>query len=343
MRIASRYHPALVAIHWIVGLLIIADLAIGTNVLVNIPNTDPRKLEGLRAHMLGGLAILFLMTLRLGVRLNTAQPDEATTGSLILDRIAWASHRLLYVAVFGMALSGLTLAIQARVPQAAFLHEGALPASFWTFPLRWVHFVFAKALMGLIALHIAGAGYHALVRRDGLLARMWFGVRAMAPAGEAATRPAAPLTVRAAPWFSRLVLGAATVLFVAIGLKFVLDPAGAAAQSGIVLSDPLGFTDTRAGSGGFPLAIAVGIAFCLTTGRRLTGLAAIAIVIATVLAARLLGVALDGTLARSAKLIAPEVVLLTLSLAATTLELRVRSPQPSLGLIPQLRSLAQPD
>lgn len=165
----------------------------------------------------------------------------------------------------------------------------------------------------------------------------------IAVAGEATAPAGPPLAVRATPWFSRLVLGAATVLFLAIGLKYVLDPAGAAAQSGIMLSDPLGFTDTRAGFGGFPMAIAAGLAFCLATGRRLTGLTSIAIVIATVLAARLLGVALDGTLARSARLIAPEAVLLGLSLTATALELRRRSPHPSLGLIPQLHSLAQPD
>jgi cytochrome b561 len=35
--------------------------------------------------------------------------------------------------------------------------------------------------MALIALHVTGALYHVLVRRDGLLRRMWFG-RRIAPA-----------------------------------------------------------------------------------------------------------------------------------------------------------------
>jgi cytochrome b561 len=36
--------------------------------------------------------------------------------------------------------------------------------------------------MGLIALHVAGALYHTLILRDGLLRRMFFGRRALAKA-----------------------------------------------------------------------------------------------------------------------------------------------------------------
>jgi cytochrome b561 len=52
-----------------------------------------------------------------------------------------------------------------------------LPADFWVYPLRYVHFFFAKLLMVLIALHVLGALYHLIFRRDGLFRRMWFGKR----------------------------------------------------------------------------------------------------------------------------------------------------------------------
>jgi hypothetical protein len=35
----------------------------------------------------------------------------------------------------------------------------------------------SRMLMALIALHILGALYHTLLRKDGLLRRMWFGRR----------------------------------------------------------------------------------------------------------------------------------------------------------------------
>src|SRR5215475_14039471 len=94
----SRYHPLLVTLHWLLAVLIIAALALGAFVMAPTPNTDPMKLEALRSHMLGGSVILVLMLVRLAVRSRTAQPAPARTGRAILDRLAWASHRLFYVA-----------------------------------------------------------------------------------------------------------------------------------------------------------------------------------------------------------------------------------------------------
>src|SRR5438132_12481452 len=127
----SRYHPLLVAMHWVLALLIIAALGLGALVMVRIPNTDPMKLEALRSHMIGGSLILLLMLTRLVVRARTAHPAPASTGNRTLDRLAWASHRLFYVAVLGMAGSGLFMAIQTGLPAIVFGGAGALPADFW--------------------------------------------------------------------------------------------------------------------------------------------------------------------------------------------------------------------
>lgn len=55
--------------------------------------------------------------------------------------------------------------------------EGTLPPDFDTYPPRAIHGAFAGVLMALIALHVAAALWHQVVRRDGLMARMWFGPR----------------------------------------------------------------------------------------------------------------------------------------------------------------------
>jgi cytochrome b561 len=52
-----------------------------------------------------------------------------------------------------------------------------MPADFWAYKLRTAHYLISRALWALIALHIAGALYHSLIRKDGLLRRMWFGRR----------------------------------------------------------------------------------------------------------------------------------------------------------------------
>jgi len=176
----SRYHPLLVTLHWILAVLIIAALALGALVMVNIPNNDPMKLEALRSHMGGGMLILLLMLVRLVVRMRTQRPAAASTGNPALDRLAWISHRLFYVAVFGMAVSGLLMALQARLPAILFGSGGALPTDFWVFPMRTFHYLFSRVLMTLIALHVVGALYHTLVLRDGLLRRMFLGRRSIA-------------------------------------------------------------------------------------------------------------------------------------------------------------------
>jgi cytochrome b561 len=173
----SRYHPLLVGLHWVLAFLIIAALTLGAFVMVKIPNSDPMKLEALRSHMTGGVLILFLMLIRLFVRSRTAHPAPATARHLLLDRVAWVSHRVLYTAAFGMAASGLFMALQTGLPSILFAGQGSLPPDFWVFPVRTVHYLISRVLMTLIALHIAGALYHTLILRDGLLSRMFFGRR----------------------------------------------------------------------------------------------------------------------------------------------------------------------
>src|SRR5579864_3204961 len=175
-----RYHPALVVLHWALALLIIAALALGALVMVNIPNTSPMKLEALRSHMSGGMAILVLMLIRLVIRARTAHPAPVSAGHPLLDRMAWLSHRMFYGTVIIMAGSGIIMALQTGLFDTVFLGNGNLPADFWAFPVRFVHYVASRILMTLIAVHVVAAFYHALVLRDGLLRRMFFGRRTTA-------------------------------------------------------------------------------------------------------------------------------------------------------------------
>jgi len=184
----SRYHPALVALHWALAFLIIAALALGALVMVKIPNTSPMKFEALRSHMSGGMVILMLMLLRLAIRTQTAHPAPASAGHRLLDRLAWLSHRMFYGTVIVMASSGIVMALQSGLFASVFLGHGTLPADFWAFSVRYVHYVASRILMVLIAVHIVAAFYHALVLRDGLLGRMFFGRRKIAGEGSLGTK-----------------------------------------------------------------------------------------------------------------------------------------------------------
>ena len=114
----SRYHPLLVALHWLVALLVFMALAAGL-FLKGLPN-EPAKIAPLGIHMAIGLTILLLMAVRLLTRLLTSKPATATAGSVFLDRVGVAVHWLLYLAVFGMALSGLGTSAQAGLADIVF-------------------------------------------------------------------------------------------------------------------------------------------------------------------------------------------------------------------------------
>jgi hypothetical protein len=126
---------------------------------------------------------------------------------------------------------------------------------------------------------------------------------------------------KVSPWISRLIILAAAGLFTAISLKFILDPQGSAAASGITIEPGLAYTSTRTGFGGFPLGFALILLFCLLSSRRLlAGLAFIATVTAVILLVRVYAAAADNTFAASAYLLAPEIVITTISLLGVWLE-----------------------
>jgi peptidoglycan/LPS O-acetylase OafA/YrhL len=111
-----------------------------------------------------------------------------------------------------------------------------------------------------------------------------------------------------------------------ISAKFVLDPQHAAASSGITIEPGIGYTNTRAGFGGFPLGFAVILVFCLFSSRRLlAALAAIATVAAVILAVRLYGAQQDATFSQSAHLLIPEAAIFVVSLLAALMEGRRRA------------------
>lgn len=174
----TRYHPALVVLHWLLALMILGALAAGALILDETPNSDPFKLTSLMMHMSLGISILVLMLVRLVVRLRTPKPPHADIGNDLLNRGAVLGHWGLYILVIAMCASGMALSAAAGLPAIVFGGSGApLPESFDIYTPRLVHGAIAPLLGLLIVGHVAAALYHQYVRKDGLFRRMWFGDR----------------------------------------------------------------------------------------------------------------------------------------------------------------------
>ena len=173
-----RYHPLLVILHWLLALMIIMGLIMGSNVLAETPNTDPQKLISLAMHMGMGLLILVLTILRLIVRLSTRKPPHADIGNGLLNKGAVAAHWAFYLLVIAMCASGIGMSVLTGLPDIVFGGSGApLPPTFDHLPPRAAHGLFATLLTLLILAHVAAGLYHQFVRKDGLFGRMWFGER----------------------------------------------------------------------------------------------------------------------------------------------------------------------
>ena len=174
----TRYHPALITLHWLLAVLILATLIIGFFVLADMPNTDPSKISILRLHMIVGMVIFALMVARLIVRIMTSRPADATTGFRSLDRLAPVTHYAFYILVLLMVGTGLSTAKLSGLTEIVFGNSGEpLPADLMVYPTFVGHIIVATIFVGLIGLHVLGALYHQFVRKDGLLTRMQFGSR----------------------------------------------------------------------------------------------------------------------------------------------------------------------
>ena len=174
----ARYHPALVALHWIMALMIIMALFFGKVLLSAMSNSDPAKVEGLAGHMTIGLVLGGLLVLRLGVRLLSESPPHAKTGTAFLDRVGAATHWVMYLLVALMVASGIGIAMSTGLFPIVFGASGdPLPESFNGLAPRVAHGIVSTLLLALLALHVLAALYHQFVLRDGLFRRMWFGRR----------------------------------------------------------------------------------------------------------------------------------------------------------------------
>ncbi len=174
----KRYHPLLVALHWVLAIMIIMGLVMGKNVLSATPNTDPEKLFYLKMHMSAGIVILVLMSVRFIVRLFSAKPPHADIGNTLLNKLGTTTHYLFYVVVILMAGSGLATANLAGLPEIVFGgSSAALPADFSEYPPRIAHGILGTVLLLLIVGHVLAFLYHQFVRKDSLFSRMWFGRR----------------------------------------------------------------------------------------------------------------------------------------------------------------------
>jgi cytochrome b561 len=169
-------HPtAIRALHWAVAAAVLAEFGLALARMAAESTSLRHTL--LAFHQPLGLLIGAATLLRAGVRLRLglAQWQEPVPRA-----VGWASaavHGLSYVLLLSLPMLGLALA-NAHGHAVTLPGLGALPALLPADPdladsLEEWHGRLAWLLAALIGLHVAAAGWHQWVRRDGLLDAMW--------------------------------------------------------------------------------------------------------------------------------------------------------------------------
>ncbi len=162
-------------LHWAAALAVLSLLGTG---FAAANATDPSaKAALLRLHLPLGLLALGLTLLRLLVWWRDARagrrPGPIPCTPAWQRGAAKAVHLLLLALSLGMAASGIgMMALSGAAP--AIFGGGALP-DFHAFVPRIPHGIGARLISVLVVLHVAAALHHALIRRDGTLARMGLG------------------------------------------------------------------------------------------------------------------------------------------------------------------------
>jgi cytochrome b561 len=144
---------------------------------------SPWRLQLYNWHKWAGMGVLALSLLRLGWRLW--HPPPALPRALQQAMPAWQRrlhqgvHLALYALFLAVPLLGWTYSSAAGFPVVLFgvwpLPDLVPVRPEWVDLLKALHRLAAYSLMALVGLHVAGALKHALLDRDGLLARMGLG------------------------------------------------------------------------------------------------------------------------------------------------------------------------
>ena len=162
------------ALHWIIVLLIINQWVIGMR--ADALPLGMAKLQALAWHKSFGVTILALAVVRLAWRWMNPVPDLAAETRPWERVLAKISHVLLYGLIFALPLTGWLMSSAKNYPVSWFslvqLPDLVAPSEALFQQMRSLHHSLFAVLVGVAALHIAGALKHHFIDRNDVLKRM---------------------------------------------------------------------------------------------------------------------------------------------------------------------------
>ncbi len=174
----SLYSGTARFLHWLTVLLLAVQFPVGFYMAyrgntLNVWDSLTNSLYS--GHKLSGLLILLIVVLRLLYRTTQGAPPDEPTLEPWQRVIGHLNHWLLYALLVAAPIAGyigvalfpaLDIFGLFKLPAVVAANKEAAPAAFA------VHMYLVLALAALVALHVAAALYHYLIRKDDVLGRM---------------------------------------------------------------------------------------------------------------------------------------------------------------------------
>jgi cytochrome b561 len=170
----ERYGAISKSFHWLMAFTIIFMLCLGFYMGGAEELTDKIKLYGL--HKSIGVAILILVTLRVLWHLYSKRPPLVDGMKPREKLAAHAGHIFLYLAMFGMPMSGWLLSSAAGRSVSFFglftLPDLIAPDDALRDIFGAMHYFLAFGLIAMIIGHVGAALKHHFISKDATLKRM---------------------------------------------------------------------------------------------------------------------------------------------------------------------------
>lgn len=170
----ARYHRAIISLHWLMLLLLIAVYACIELREFFPKGSDPRKALKMWHFMLG-LSVLAFALVRLTFRLRHGSPPVVPTPPALQQKIASVTHVILYALMIGMPLAGwMILSAEGHAIPFFGLELPALiaPDKELAKQIEEMHMTFGKVGYFLIGLHALAGIYHHYFVKDNTFKRM---------------------------------------------------------------------------------------------------------------------------------------------------------------------------
>ncbi len=174
---SSAYGAIAVLLHWISALLLFGLFALGLY-MVGLDYYHPWRQDAPALHKSIGALFFLLTTLRLFWRWFDPPPPPPHHHPPFEVRLARWTHRLFYLLLFAIMISGYLIATADGRPLSVF-GWFAVPAVISLDNLEdWagtLHYTLALTILGLVCVHALAACKHHFVDGDGTLKRI-FGI-----------------------------------------------------------------------------------------------------------------------------------------------------------------------